>query len=470
MITFDYIPAQRKGKLICSDDQLNRIRNRFSVTNPAAKYAKSQWSRNTPARLYAITPTGLFDIGLYKEIQKYLISENILDIEYTVEFKARIACGYGNVTLYDNLAHELRDYQQTTVTRSLSTGFGTIVVGTGGGKSLITASMVENIIRHSEKKDLKFIVIVPGIGLVSQLKKDFDEYNASFEYSIWTGKNAYRDAQVVICNTENLVSKFGKFPQLANVDVLMVDEVHGITSKNKISKIISKFKTPNRFGFTGTLPEDMMDYWKVIGTFGPILFEKNSKELRDEGYLVDVAIKIIKMNHGRTAKMDYPEELEYVYNHTKRNTIIRKLSGKLPNNTLILVNHLAQGENLLEELSTLTDKRVFFIKGETELDDRDDIKDLMAKHDNIVCIAMSKIFATGINIPNIHNLLFVAGGKAFIRTVQGIGRGLRLHPTKTKLTIIDIYDSLKYSTSHVEKRKEIYDAECIRWSETELKL
>lgn len=440
------------------------------MSNPAAKYAKQHWHTNTPARLYAISPTGAFDIGLYDEIKNYLISENILDIEQSQEFTDRLNCGYGQLVLSDTLAHSLRDYQEETIKRSLTRGFGTIVVGTGGGKSLITASMIENIIKHSENKDLTFLIIVPGIGLVSQLKNDFDEYGVSFDYSIWTGKNAYRQAQVVICNSENLRSKFGDFPNIANVDVLMVDEVHGITSKNKISKIVAKFKTPNRFGFTGTLPEDLMDYWKVIGTFGPVLFEKNSKELRDEGHLVDVAIKIVRLNHGPSAKMDYQTELSYVYNDERRNSIIRKLAGKLPNNTLILVNHLEQGHNLEDELNKLDNKQVFFIKGETDLEDRDHVKTLMSADSNIVCIAMSKIFATGINIPNIHNLLFVAGGKAFIRTVQGIGRGLRLHPTKTKLTIIDIYDSLKYSKNHVEKRKEIYDKELIRWSETDINL
>jgi superfamily II DNA or RNA helicase len=61
--------------------------------------------------------------------------------------------------------------------------------------------------------------------------------------------------------------------------------------------------------------------------------------------------------------------------------------------------------------------------------------------------------------------MFVAGGKSFIRTVQSIGRGLRLHDNKTKLVIIDVCDNLHYSKQHSEKRKNIYKAEKIQYIE-----
>lgn len=474
MITFDYIETQRKGKITCDASILTLIRSRFSVKNDAAKYAK-QWGKQVASRLYAITPTGLFDFGLYVEIRKYLIESNFTDVQYTDSFSRRINSGIKDLVLFDGLDYPLRDYQADTIKKGLKLGQGTIVIGTGGGKSLITASLIENYLRHYEGQNKTCLIVVPGISLVSQLESDFSEYGVTFEHSTWTakekrGKGERKYSGVTITNSENLLAKFGDNPSLVDVDLLIVDEAHTITSKNKISKVISKFKTPNRFGFTGTLPKTMADRWKVLGTFGPVIYEKSSKELRDEGHLVDVCIKMIKLNHGKTKGMDYNQELDYVYNHVKRNELIGKLAGKLQNNTLSLVNHLEQGHNLQNHFEKLSDKQCYFIRGETGLDERDDIKKLMADHDDVIVTAMSKIFATGINIPNIHNLLFVAGGKAFIRTVQGIGRGLRLHPSKTKLTIIDIYDSLKYSQRHADLRKEIYDDEQIVWNEVEITL
>jgi type I site-specific restriction endonuclease len=92
----------------------------------------------------------------------------------------------------------------------------------------------------------------------------------------------------------------------------------------------------------------------------------------------------------------------------------------------------------------------------------------MEKNTNMVCIAMSSIFSTGINIKNLHNILFVSGGKSFIRIVQGIGRGLRLHENKEKLVIIDIYDNLKYSEDHALERKSIYIDEEIPWNDKDI--
>ena len=64
--------------------------------------------------------------------------------------------------------------------------------------------------------------------------------------------------------------------------------------------------------------------------------------------------------------------------------------------------------------------------------------------------------------------MFVDGGKSFIRTIQSIGRGLRLHKFKKLLVIFDIYDTLKYSTEHSERRQEFYDDEDIKYTEIEI--
>jgi superfamily II DNA or RNA helicase len=290
------------------------------------------------------------------------------------------------------------------------------------------------------------------------------------------------NTDVIIVNSENLVSKFDDNSWIKDVDLLIVDECHRCTGTSKISKLITKIKTPNRFGFTGTFPKDQYDVWKILGTFGPLLFEKNSKELRDENILTDVVVKMILLNHSssdipkknknkdKTPTEDYNIELSYIYNSEKRNNIIYKIVSKIPNNTLILVNHLEHGEALLKSLNVLKDKSVVFIKGEVELNERVEVIANMEVCDNIVCIAMSSIFSTGINIKNLHNIVFASGGKSFVRIVQGIGRGLRLHENKSKLVIFDIYDNLKYSTNHAEERKQIYDDEQIPYKEIEIDL
>ena len=86
----------------------------------------------------------------------------------------------------------------------------------------------------------------------------------------------------------------------------------------------------------------------------------------------------------------------------------------------------------------------------------------MEKENDIICIAITKIFSTGINIKNLHNIVLAAGGKSSVTVVQSIGRGLRLHPDKKELNIWDVVDTnYKYAKKHAEKRQEIYAREKI---------
>ena len=85
----------------------------------------------------------------------------------------------------------------------------------------------------------------------------------------------------------------------------------------------------------------------------------------------------------------------------------------------------------------------------------------MEEHSDVIVVAISKIFSTGINIKNLHYIIFAGGGKAKIKILQSIGRGLRLHKDKDKLIIIDIADNLQYGYQHFLKRKTLYEKENI---------
>jgi superfamily II DNA or RNA helicase len=93
----------------------------------------------------------------------------------------------------------------------------------------------------------------------------------------------------------------------------------------------------------------------------------------------------------------------------------------------------------------------------------------MEERDDVVVVAISKIFSTGINIKNLHYIIFAGGGKAKIKIVQSIGRGLRLHKDKDKLIIVDIADNLKYGQSHMDKRIKLYEKENINFAIKEIK-
>lgn len=468
---------KKKNKAILSGDKFSEIREYFSVENPAAKFNRSFFSQK---RLYAIAPNGGFDIGLIGEIKNFLQNKNYeFDIKYSQEALSELNPKL-NKPLIKRLGLELRDYQQDTVEKCMAMGRGIAVLGTGAGKTLTIATLIENFYLYS--KDLpnfKCLIIVPDLGLVNQTYDDFKEYNVSFSLTKWTGKQKPdENANVVIANTDILLSRFDQTSWIKNVDLLIIDEAHKIGRGNKSSKLIEKISTPNKFGFTGTLPDSNLDKWNVIGKIGPVLIRRTSFELREGKFLTNVNIKIIKLDYKtKPIKIrgsldpteNYRNELQFLSYNTFRNKIIQTTCNNFKNNVLILLNNINHGQHLYDLLSSnLKDKQVFFIRGEVEVEERDKVKKIMESNNNVVCIAISSIFSTGVNIKNLHMILFAAGGKSFIRTVQSIGRGLRLNENKEQLLIVDIADKLEYGVDHSNKRKEIYKDEKILYTEHDI--
>ena len=475
MLTFDYNPSNRKIQIRTEDNSLfDKIREHFSVENEGARFARYR-GRFAARRKYAITGTGNCEPGLYWDIRQYLIQEQIkVDIEITDKLNKILNIGK-DVELYKDFTLELREYQEDVIRKALKIGRGTCVLGTGAGKTLTTAALIENYFQNCSDKDtFKCIVLVPDLGLVSQTYEEFNDVGTTFKMTKWTGKTKPDlTSNVIICNIGIVQSQFDSNDWMKYVDLLIVDECHKIKATNKVSKIVSNIRTHNKYGFTGTLPENNLDKWSIIGKLGPVIYEKTSYELRLEDYLANVNVKILNLDYNIPPRYlsdnAYREELDFIYESHFRNTFLTKLCDKLENNTLILVNHIKHGVHLSEYLiDCKSNKQVYFIRGEVEVDTREDIKRIMEKDNNVICVAMSSIFSTGVNIKNLHNIIFAAGGKSFIRTVQSVGRGLRKHASKNKLIIFDICDNLRYGLRHCEKRKEIYDREKIMYTESKI--
>ena len=177
---------------------------------------------------------------------------------------------------------------------------------------------------------------------------------------------------------------------------------------------------------------------------------------------------MMKLNHSHKPR-GYKNELIKIQSDDNRHDIIKKIVSKMSKNVLILVNRLEHGENLINHL-LFDDKETFFVNGSVSVQDRSDIILKMENQNNVVCVAMSAIFSTGINIKNLHYIVFAAGGKSFIRTVQAVGRGLRLHDSKNKLIIFDVYDNFKFSNAHALERQSYYIDENLPYTEISINL
>ena len=111
------------------------------------------------------------------------------------------------------------------------------------------------------------------------------------------------------------------------------------------------------------------------------------------------------------------------------------------------------------------DRKVFFVYGGTPVEDRENIRAIMEKESNAIVIASFGTFQRGINIKNLHNIIFASPSKSIIRILQSIGRGLRLFLGKDVATLYDISDDLRSGTyvnhtlKHFAIRLKIYSSE-----------
>jgi superfamily II DNA or RNA helicase len=475
MIHIGYDKSKKLG--IISGDLFQEIREHFSVKNDAAHFAK-RFNRFIPSRTYAITPNGRFEPGMYNEIRQFILSKDyvgdiVVEREFT-DFLVPAISTWHTSPKYTceslPLLISLRDYQREIVKRSLQYGRGTILLATAGGKTLTAASILTNIFFIYGSK-FKCLFIVPDRGLVEQTSSDFEQYGVPFTVSKWTGDDALnRDTNIIVANIGIMQSKNTDLSWLSEVDVLFIDECHRLRKGNEINSIFKQLKTPHRFGLTGTMPEGLLDQWNITGKIGPVIFKKESIDLRNESYISGVEIQILKLKHqAHKLNLTYREEIETLITSDYRNTTISTISSRVQKNALVLVDYIEHGKRLYDYITKVSpEKQVFFIHGDISVEEREKVRQLMESTDNVVVVAISKIFSTGINIKNLHYIIFACGGKAKVKIVQSIGRGLRLHKDKDKLVIFDIADSYHYSLNHLEKRILLYEKEHIKFSIKEI--
>ena len=474
-VEFVFDTVNRKPQIV--SEYLDQIREHFSIEDKALVFLRRRTGRNMPVRKYAITNKGHFDISFFEDIC------NETKIKFS-SFQFSVSDKLKQMLIKNPISNKLsvlklepRDYQLESATAALQKGCGIIVLPTSAGKTLVIALIASTILENTE---YNILILVPDIQLVQQTYQDFLDYGVDVELiSKWTGNHEFAPSRIVVANNQILLSKKQNTDVLERFQVVICDETHKLSTADKISKLVKSLKCKHMFGFTGSLPENKFDVWSINRIFGPVIYQKKSIELRQDKYISKVRVVGLELTYKTIPKFTkpsmseptagYEEEITWLHTNPYRNSVIAKLVNKLETNTLILVDRIVHGEHLLEYLKTQTNKQLYFIQGSVEVEEREKMRALMEEASNVVCIAISKIFSTGISIKNLHNIVFAAIGKARIKIIQSIGRSLRLHHTKQVATIFDIADvCLIYGHKHFEERKRLYTTENIPLISSEL--
>jgi superfamily II DNA or RNA helicase len=360
-----------------------------------------------------------------------------------------------------------KDYQLKYFSHAIRNRRAILLSPTASGKSLI----LYMIMRYLNKKTL---IIVPQISLVRQLYTDFEEYgfdSLNNVHQVMGGTEKSTDLPITISTWQSIFKQPKSW--FKQFDVVIGDEAHEFKAKSLTTIMEALTETPYRIGLTGTLDGTQTNKLVLEGLFGAAKRYVTTKQLMDEGALSELKIKSLVLKHSpETCKLmkkaTYAEEINYLVYSEARNNFIKNLAISLKGNTLILYTLVEKhGKNLNRIISAAVEegRSVYLIHGNVGVDERERIRKIVETENDAIIIASYKTFSTGINIKNLHNVIFASPHKGVIKIMQSLGRTLRLHKSKDYATLYDIADDMtqgtrkNYTLEHCIIRLKLYAEE-----------
>ena len=369
-----------------------------------------------------------------------------------------------------------RDYQLDALSCALRDEKRLLLSPTASGKSLIIYLAIRYFLENS---DGKILLIVPTTSLVEQMYNDFADYSAKDSWSheetchrIYSGREKFGVKQRVIISTWQSIYKLPS-NWFSCFGMVVGDEAHNFKAKSLTAILEKCVNAKYRIGTTGTLDGTQTHQLVLEGLFGPVYKVTTTKDLMDSDNLSQMDIDIILLKYKEEIcreliKNKYQQELDFIVKYEPRNNFITNLALDQDGNTLILFQYVEKHgkplHSLLQEKIT-KDRKLFYVSGETDVDTRESVREITETQTNAVIVASMGTFSTGINIRNLHNIIFASPSKSQIRVLQSIGRGLRKSEDGRNTKIFDIADDLhwksqkNYTLKHAAERIKIYSKE-----------
>ncbi len=463
----------------CERGTAKELSDCFSFKVPNHKYMsrfrKTRWSGDIK----------LYNIGkatIYKGLKNY-VTKFAADRGYHVENKLSgeksfpLSVDEVN-SLFDRCVGKqsgissLHEHQRDAIVKAAETSRILLVSPTGSGKSMIIYLLMRHLLENTEGK---IMIVVPTIGLVTQMASDFEHYAKGTDWkvsknchAIYAGQEKETTKRIVITTWQSVYKQPKSY--FEQFSAVFGDECHLFKAKS-LSGIMEKMTAcEHRIGTTGTL--DGMQCHKLIieGLFGPSYHVTSTRKLIDKNILSSLKIDAILLQYGEeerrsVSKYTYSDEMLWLIHNDKRNRFIVDLADSLKGNTLILFQFVEKHGKYLDHLVRKTGKKCFFVHGGTEAEDRENVRKILEENDECIVVASYGTFSTGISIKRLHNIIFASPSKSRIRVLQSIGRQLRVSEHKQFAKLFDIGDDLSWKTKknhtlrHFSERIKIYRSE-----------
>ena len=449
----------------------------FTFEVPGAKFMPQYRNRmwDGKIRLFSIQ-TGEIYFGLLSYIEEFA-KRNDIEIEYKkgVKDEERLRDGeldtfIGRVSPQSKGKNiQIRDYQMAALDYAIRNNRSLLLSPTASGKSLIIYILS---VWYASKTESNILILVPTTSLVEQMHSDFLDYGfkESMMQKIYQGYSKNITKPITISTWQSVYKMQKKwFDQFS---CILGDEVHIFKSKSLTGIMNKMVNCKYRHGFTGTLDGTQTHRLVLEGLFGSVNKVTTTKELMDSDTLAKLSVECIVLRYPDAdckymKDLSYQDEVDLIVRDERRNKFIVDLTKHLTGNTLVLFQFVEKHGDVLHTMinTSLTDRKVFYVYGGTDTQTREEIRSITENEKDAVIVASYGTFSTGINIRNLHNIVFASPSKSRIRVLQSVGRALRLGDNKVSARLVDIADDFTYkgkqnfTLRHFMERINIYNEE-----------
>lgn len=319
---------------------------------------------------------------------------------------------------------QLRDYQKESIDKmnALKVGAYLINLATGLGKTFIFTYYINNL-----PDNVRVLILSHHQELVTQPVKYL---TCSYGIEMNTHKSTGNEKVVSAC-VASISRRLDTFNP-DDFDIIITDECHHSPAES-YQKIYNYFNYKLHFGFTAT--PNRADCIRLDKTFDKIIIEKDLKFGIMSGYLSNIMCKRFYIDYDlkkcNTSNGDYTvKSLDSILNTDENAEAIAKIYRENAiGATLIFGVNVAHCEEIHKHIP---DSIVITAKTKN----RDKIIEDFT-NGKIKCIINCMVLTEGTDVPRVNTVIIARPTKNISLYTQMVGRGLRLHPSKEELLLID---------------------------------
>lgn len=456
------------ARVDCEPSIAQELSEFFTFTVPGSQFSPMVRSKKWDGKIRLFsTRTHQIYVGLIAYVVEFATINGYTYEVVSADLGKKIPSNF-----IDNLSLpiKMRDYQETALNHATLYKRAVLISPTASGKSLIIYTIVRYLQSIGKTRGL---LIVPTVSLVEQMHGDFKSYGWNADkycQKIYAGMDKDPNHLLTISTWQSIFEMPRKY--FTQFDFVIGDEAHTFKAKSLTAIMTRLINCDYRIGTTGTLDGTKVNKLVLEGLFGPTKKIVSTKELIEQKHLADFKIKCMVLKYNaeickKVKSMSYQEEIDFLVTCEERNRFIRNLTISLNGNTLVLYTFVEKHGKILLDLikAKAGNRKVFFVSGGTDVMDRENIRHITEKETDAIIVASFGTFSTGINIRNLHNIVFASPTKSRVRSLQSIGRGLRLGDNKEEAVLYDIADDMRYKSHtnfalrHFEERISIYNEE-----------